>query len=336
MYVMRFIRIIYSLLFVSGVTAFVPKTGRLWSPPPPTQHRTHSITMGVGGDLLHIIRPNNLLPTALLCLTGGWIITPSIDTLVHSQYFILSTVETLIIMSNSMIINDIFDIEVDRINAPSKPLVKGGDTTVFYAILTSLGLVFVSQCIGSLFLPENLQLVVTVSNIIAVAYTPIFKRLPLFKNIICALLVSFSVFFGGLASSQGTLLDNNINFELMNSVTSIIFLGSLSNEIIMDIRDVKGDKENGIYTIPVILGKKTALTIANTISYFNAIYFASKLGIMYNSYIVAVLYYSILIPMLLQSIDIESETSINTYINVVNRTMMVLLFFFCILADHAL
>jgi geranylgeranylglycerol-phosphate geranylgeranyltransferase len=72
-----------------------------------------------------LIRYKSLLPTSLLCFTGGWIMNPSIYNLLHSQSFIISVINTLLVMSNSMVINDIYDIEIDKINNPNRPLING-------------------------------------------------------------------------------------------------------------------------------------------------------------------------------------------------------------------
>ena len=72
-----------------------------------------------------LIRSESILPTSLLCLTGGFIINPSIIGLLQTPSFLISTINTVWIMSGSMIINDIFDIENDKIDHPDRPLIRG-------------------------------------------------------------------------------------------------------------------------------------------------------------------------------------------------------------------
>lgn len=41
-----------------------------------------------------------------------------------------------------------------------------------------------------------------------------------------------------------------------------LFCGILHREIMMDLNDVDGDRENGVRTVPVVLGKRAALAAA--------------------------------------------------------------------------
>ena len=41
-----------------------------------------------------------------------------------------------------------------------------------------------------------------------------------------------------------------------------LFCGILHREILMDLNDVDGDRENGVHTVPVVLGKRAALIAA--------------------------------------------------------------------------
>jgi 4-hydroxybenzoate polyprenyltransferase len=85
------------------------------------------------------------------------------------------------------------------------------------------------------------------------------KRIPAIKNISCAAIISFAVFFSGIASNDNPdLIIENKNFDLLAIVLNVIFYGSLSNEILHDIRDFEGDKIHNIYTLPVLFGKDVA------------------------------------------------------------------------------
>jgi len=76
-------------------------------------------------SFLKLIRSKNILPTLLLSFSGGFVMNPSIYNILKSSIFITSTIITLLIMSCSMIINDIFDINIDKINNSKRPLVTG-------------------------------------------------------------------------------------------------------------------------------------------------------------------------------------------------------------------
>jgi hypothetical protein len=65
------------------------------------------------GGIKRLIRANNIIPTTLLCTTGGWLANPSLNVLFTSPAFYVSTLVTLFVMSASMVINDIFDYHGD-------------------------------------------------------------------------------------------------------------------------------------------------------------------------------------------------------------------------------
>jgi 4-hydroxybenzoate polyprenyltransferase len=232
-----------------------------------------------GGGFLRLIRYQSILPTTLLSFTGGRLLAPSFTHLLHSPSFIVATVNTLLIMSGSMVINDIFDVEIDKINHPHRPLITG-DITKTEAILIATTLFGLSQYLSCRFLAPGLQLLVFVSMITTIAYTPIFKRLPFVKNAVCATLVSLSFFLGGVAGAV-EYIPAAANFGSFSLTMSAIFGGSLYNELLLDIRDSLGDSKNGIYTIPVLFGKTVSWVVAGMVLYSNVVLNTLALGYLY-------------------------------------------------------
>lgn len=219
-------------------------------------------------SFIKLIRYNNLLPVFLLNLSGGFMINPSFNNLLYNTNFQLSSIITSLIMSTSMIINDIYDIEIDKINNKIRPLVTG-EITKFEAIILVIIFSILIEYLN-LFLSINLQMIIHISLFLIYIYTPILKKIFLVKNLFCAFLVSFSIFFSGLSTST-SLLFYNQNYELFLIELNLIFFGSLYNEILLDITDIIGDKINKIYTIPVIFGKKNALILDCLILLYNMI-----------------------------------------------------------------
>jgi geranylgeranylglycerol-phosphate geranylgeranyltransferase len=212
-----------------------------------------------------LIRYKNILPTLLLSFSGGFIMNPSIYSILHSPIFITSTAITVFIMACSMIINDIFDINVDKINNPERPLVTG-ETSLKEAIIYSVILLCVSEFLNLKFLPYNLQKIIHLILFSIIIYTPFLKRILFIKNLYCALLVSFSVFLGGIS------FQNNINLKLLYTITRLIFFGSLYNELLLDMADYIGDKKNKINTIPVFFGLDFSWNLANLILILNILF----------------------------------------------------------------
>lgn len=227
-------------------------------------------------DFLSLIRYKNILPTILLNLSGGWIMNPSID-IISSKPFLVSVINTLLIMSSSMILNDMWDLDVDKINNPHRPLVTGKITMnkAKYLTITLLGL---TEFLTINYLDSNLNLIIQLAIINIIIYTPILKKITFIKNISCASLISFAPIFSGLSTNIGV----NGNYGLLFTLSGIIFLGSLYNEILLDIRDYDGDSKNNINTIPVVFGNNKAYKIVTFILYFNILFSFSSLSYLYG------------------------------------------------------
>jgi len=252
--------------------------------------------------LFKLIRPLNILPSAFVSFTGGWIMNPQLGNLLHSPAFISGIANTIIIMSTSMILNDLFDIPLDKINNPDRPLITG-EVKISQAVGLSAILLCISEYLNFTYLPKNLQMVIHLAIANILLYTPIFKKIPLVKNISCAGLIAFSTFFAGLIANPNpnpnmvfdiSSFFVNRSLALLAINTQLLFFGSLYIEILLDIRDADGDKQNGINTLPVIYGNELAFELANRVAYFNIFLNFTELSIIYNFYagLVLLLVYS--------------------------------------------
>lgn len=231
--------------------------------------------------LVTLIRPINVLPTLFLTLFGGWIVHPSYTVFLLPK-FLVTMVDTVIIMSSSMIINDIYDVEIDKHNNPNRPLVKG-IITIKEAVFASMLLLVLAEYLNLSLLSTNLQWVVHVSILNILLYTPVFKKITFVKNLSCASLVALSIFFGAL--STDTLLGINDGFTILTISLNLVFLGCLYNELLLDMCDLEGDKEHNIYTIPVLFGNNNSWFFASFILYSNIFLNSLELAYLYNSYV---------------------------------------------------
>jgi 4-hydroxybenzoate polyprenyltransferase len=286
-------------------------------------------------SFLKLMRVKGIPPTFLLCFSGGWIMNPSLPNLLKSVPFIVSVVNTLLITSASMVINDIFDINVDRINSPHRPLITGEVTMKEAYLLTAL-LLGGAEYLTFRFLPFNLQMIIQMVIVQIILYTPVLKRIFLIKNLSCAGLVSFSIFFNGLASAGNTLLITNKNFGLFSIALSLIFFGSWSNEIILDMRDIEGDKNNKIVTIPTLFGNDFSWLLLQTINNYNIISNSLSMAYLYNSPGIGSGIVFILSPLLVNLYKVKtakySFESIKDYTQKTNYPLLALIIYLCGLA----
>jgi len=227
-------------------------------------------------SILHLIRYKNLLMVFLsMFLTKYFLIESFISTPLLSDIdFIILTISILLITMGGYLINDIYDIESDKINKPDKVYIttiisiKNGQFLYFLTSITGL--------ILGLYLSVNKNLnhlsgyfIVTV--IILFVYTKILKKLPLIGNVIVALLVSLPIFlvyeFDHSMISIKDIFDNLFLSIIIFFYLLFAFLTTLIREIIKDLQDIKGDNKLKLKTLPIMIGKKRTINFLIFLSF---------------------------------------------------------------------
>lgn len=165
--------------------------------------------------------------------------------------FLLVLSSLLGLFSGAYILNDYFDYELDKINAPHRPLpshkIKKKEALKMAIICFTFG---ITLSIGINMLCLWLSVVIVTFSIL---YSFIFKKMGLLGNIIWALTSSCLFIYFGLSVNR---------LFPFRYITFFSFLFILSREILLDIRDIEGDRIIGRKTIPVLFGKKISTIIA--------------------------------------------------------------------------
>lgn len=199
--------------------------------------------------IVKIIRPLNFLITFISVTVAAIICLPDKSPAIN--VFIAAIVASLV-MASGNIINDIYDIEIDKINQPGRPLPSGKisnkDALILYFIFLLLSLIFSS------FINLPAFLIVAVTTFILYLYSKFLKKIPLVGNLTVAFLTGLVFIFGGVA--------------VENPMATIVpamfaFLINLMREIVKDMEDVDGDTKAGVITFPVKFGfRKSKLFIS--------------------------------------------------------------------------
>jgi 4-hydroxybenzoate polyprenyltransferase len=285
----------------------------------------HIKPMNKISKLATITRAQNIPSILAISFTGGYIMNPAA---LSSKPFWISTIESILIMSNSMVMNDILDLEVDKINSPHRPLVTG-EIIKKDAVYLSVGLSVLTEFINMYYLPRRLQWIIHASLVYIHLYTPIFKRIIFIKNMSCAFLVSFSVLFAGVASTTVPFFKNKNNI-LLYIITNAIFGGSWVNELLLDIRDQEGDTKENISTMATVFDKQTTWTIAQIILHINTI--MNIVGLLHYG-IPPYMYTAIMISQYASlnkvKYELYSLDAIRSYLQYTGKTLFVLLIYFC-------
>lgn len=276
---------------------------------------------------LKLIRYENILPTMILSFSGNFISSQNKFIFLNN---IPSTIVTILIMSYSMIINDVFDINIDKINNPKRPLVTG-EISLYEALSLMVIILKLIDNISFYYLPINLQNILKIVIITLSLYTPFFKKIPLVKNLVCSFIISFTLFFSGLST-------NNVitNKPILFIASVYVFLGALVNELLLDIIDHTGDLQNNIQTIPVIFGKYNSLKLSANILRFNILSTSTLLMTIYGFYKAIPIFlftigYYFRMNSLIKGKYIDNEILIN-FVKDSNIPFILSLFYFCFLS----
>ncbi|MCF8001911.1 MAG: UbiA family prenyltransferase [Halanaerobiales bacterium] len=200
--------------------------------------------------LIELLRPE--LPFAAgLCVIMGEIIT--LGSVPSVRELFLGFTWGFFLSGSAMILNDYFDIEVDKVNAPHRPLPSGlislKAVIFFTTIITLIGL------FASFFINKLAVLLYIIFWIIGFLYNWKFKEKGLVGNLFVSLSVSITIILGSIV--VGSPWNKSvIIFSIM------LFLFNLGEEIAADAMDIAGDKKRNIKSIAILIGKKNALNIS--------------------------------------------------------------------------
>jgi len=190
---------------------------------------------------INILRPINLIFSVL-----SVVITAYLTDSLNQTIIIMNTVMVVISFAGaSNILNDIFDINIDKKNQPHRPL-PSGKISLWTALTYMLAIYF----LGIYFLFNLSELAIDIALVIVlptlVLYTPVFKRIPLVGNIAVATVLGL-VFLFSEAAFTGAVSTMWIPAWLAFGLTLI-------RELIKDVEDLEGDKLHGARTFPVVFG----------------------------------------------------------------------------------
>lgn len=213
---------------------------------------------------LQLIRYKNLLLLALMQLIFRYGFLKQQDgylALADWQYFLL-VLSTVLLAAAGYVINDIFDQETDTINRPEKVIVgKAISESRAYNIYVGLNIVGVA--IG--FYLSNLidkPSFATVFIFIAASlyfYATTLKKMLLLGNLLVAFILGLSVLIIGVFDLYPVTFDGNrdkmgLLFKILTDYAIFAFVLNFIREIIKDAEDTKGDYNQGMQTLPIVLG----------------------------------------------------------------------------------
>ncbi|KAJ4981843.1 hypothetical protein NE237_032680 [Protea cynaroides] len=224
--------------------------------------------------LYHFCRPYAMMGIQMVTLSVAFLPVGSIVDLSPTFFVGLLQIMALQALNHIYIValNQLFDVEIDKINKEYLPLASGELSTrdimavSFLAIILSIGLVIMSK--------SPALLGVLVANFIyGTGYSadlPFlrWKRHPLLAVASTVFVCAFGVHIFTFIHIQKYVLGrpNLITKSIIFQTTMMCFY-SLAGVILKDVPDMDGDRENGIDTLSIRFGQKRAFAIGLNVLY---------------------------------------------------------------------
>jgi len=192
-----------------------------------------------------LMRPFTLLSPMVGFLSGALI---AVRGFPHWSTY-MGMISAVVLNAASNVINQVFDLEIDKINKPHRPLPQA-KITIRAAIIFSIILYGLS--IGLSFL-INLQffIIVVVTAFITYFYSspPLrFKKRTIISNVAIAITRGLLLIVAGWSSVKSIFY---LEPWCIGSIFGLYIMGAASTK---DFSDIKGDKKYGVNTLPVIYG----------------------------------------------------------------------------------
>jgi len=194
---------------------------------------------------LALIRPPNTIMIGLAVVVGEAIGVGKLPGLREAVFGFLTA---SLMMAGTMVANDVYDVEIDRVNSPGRPLPSGRVNTreaIVLAVVLSVAAIGFSALLGLwTFLTALLALA------LMIYYNTRGKKTGLIGNAVVSFNVALPFFFGGLAVSKIS--------PLLFIFSVVAFLANFGREVAKGIADVKGDSLRQVRTLAVVRGTKVA------------------------------------------------------------------------------
>lgn len=200
--------------------------------------------------IIQIFRPE--LPfSAGVCVVIGELI--ALGKFPSLQQLVLGFVSVFFISGSALILNDYFDLEVDKVNMPERPL-PAGILSPFDALLLT-GVAITVGLIAALLISMTAFVFCILACTVGILYNWKFKEAGLVGNLMVSFSVAFTFIFGGIAVGEPWN-------KIVWCFAAMAFFIDLGEEIAGDAMDIEGDKKRGSRSIAIRKGRKFALTVS--------------------------------------------------------------------------
>lgn len=225
-------------------------------------------------DIMRLVRWSNLLfLAALIWLMEKWVAVPILNKVFGEQlpwYMLLLLILAVVcIAAGGYVINDYFDVKIDRINRPDEVVVTRTVSKPaamrMSIVLSSIGIVC-GLVVAGLLRSLTIGILFILIPGLLWFYSSSYKRLFMVGNLIIALLAGITPLMVAMANvallelRYGTILSyTTLPHDLyawIGGFALFAFLLTWMREIVKDMQDQMGDRELECHSMPVVWGDK--------------------------------------------------------------------------------
>ena len=224
-------------------------------------------------DIMRLVRWSNLLfLAALVWLMEKWVAVPILDQLAFGEQLpgsilLLIILATVFIAAGGYVINDYFDVKIDRINRPDELIVTRSISkpAAMHLSLSLSGIGIVCGIVAAILLRSlTIGILFILVPGLLWFYSSSYKRLFMIGNLIIALLAALTPMLVALANvavlqlRYATILPyTTLQHDLyawLGGFALFAFLLTWIREIVKDMQDQMGDRELECHSMPVVWG----------------------------------------------------------------------------------
>lgn len=242
-------------------------------------------------NILQLVRWSNLFFLgALVYVMDKWVVSYVLDTnMFYDQglpwyLLLLIAAATILIAAGGYVINDYFDIKIDRINRPDQLIVSqyiSKKSAMRLSICLSGGGIICGLVAAWLLHSSTIGILFIIIPGLLWFYSSSYKRLLIIGNVTIALLSALSIMMVAIANVAQlqllygdilsyTSLEHDI-YAWIGGFSLFAFLLTWIREIVKDLQDQMGDRELECHSMPIVWGNTatkivvTALIVLTTV-----------------------------------------------------------------------
>ncbi len=200
---------------------------------------------------IRLVRPFNVL--VMMLVIGATVVLASVGE-PEVGVVVLAVLVGACVGGAANTINDYYDVEIDRINKPRRPL-PSGELSPDWAFLQWLILSLVGVSLN-LFLPSLAFWIALGAVAVLFLYSAKLKKTLLWGNLTVAIMTAMALVYGAVVAG-------NPGQAMVPALFA--FLINLGREVVKDVEDLPGDLGGNARTFPARYGVRRSLVLATVI-----------------------------------------------------------------------